>query len=77
MLDSQFVTFFIVAGLLWTVIVSTGVDQARRYFLNATVRRWLDGGSGALLLGFGVRLALAPKWPHIWRWGDQLGTSSL
>ncbi len=51
----------IVQSMLWMLIVSAGVDQARRFLLNATVRRWLDGGSGALLVGFGVRLALAPK----------------
>ena len=51
----------IVQTMLWMVIVSAAVDQARRFLLNATVRRWMDGGSGALLVGFGVRLAFAYK----------------
>ncbi len=51
----------IVQSILWSAIVSTGVDQARRYLLNPKVRRWIDGGSGALLVGFGIRLALVPK----------------
>ncbi len=51
----------IVQCMLWLVIVSVGVDQARRFFLHTRFRRWLDGGSGALLLGFGARLALATR----------------
>ncbi len=59
---SMFLTgIHIAQSMLWMVIVSAGVDRARRFFLNATVRRWLDGGSGALLVGFGARLALAAK----------------
>jgi len=38
--------------------VSMVVDQTRRFFLQSTVRRWLDGVCGALFVGFGVRLAL-------------------
>ena len=41
------------------VAVSMVVDQTRRFFLKSTARRWLDGVCGALLVGFGVRLALA------------------
>lgn len=59
---SMFLTgIHIVQSMVWMVIVSAGVDQMRRFFLNATVRRWLDGGSGALLVGFGVRLVFATK----------------
>jgi RhtB (resistance to homoserine/threonine) family protein len=46
-------------GILWLVGVSMAVDQTRRLFLHAMVRRWLDGICGALFVGFGVRLALA------------------
>jgi len=45
-------------GILWLVAVSIAVDQTRRFFLQSTVRRWLDGVCGALLVGLGVRLAL-------------------
>jgi RhtB (resistance to homoserine/threonine) family protein len=46
-------------GILWLVGVSMAVDQTRRLFLHAMVRRWLDGICGTLFVGFGVRLALA------------------
>jgi RhtB (resistance to homoserine/threonine) family protein len=48
-----------VEGMLWLVVVSIVVDQTRQFFLKSTVRRWLDGVCGTLLVGFGVRLALA------------------
>lgn len=47
-----------VEGIVWLVGVSMAVDQTRRLFLQATVRRWLDGICGTLFIGFGVRLAL-------------------
>jgi threonine/homoserine/homoserine lactone efflux protein len=47
-----------VEGILWLVVVSIMVEQTRRFFLHATVRRWLDGVCGTLLVGLGVRLAL-------------------
>ncbi len=48
-----------IEGMVWLVAVSMVVDQTRRFFLKSTARRWLDGVCGALLVGFGVRLALA------------------
>ena len=48
----------VVVGL-WLVVVSIVVDQTRQFFLKSTVRRWLDGVCGTLLVSFGVRLALA------------------
>jgi threonine/homoserine/homoserine lactone efflux protein len=48
-----------VEGLVWLVAVSIVVEQTRRLFLQPTVRRWLDGVCGVLLVGCGVRLALA------------------
>jgi len=47
-----------VEGILWLVAVSMAVDQTRRLFLRALVRRWLDGICGVLFVGLGVRLAL-------------------
>ena len=46
-------------GILWLVVVSMVVDQTRRFFLKSTIRRWLDGVCGTLLVGLGVRLAVA------------------
>jgi threonine/homoserine/homoserine lactone efflux protein len=34
------------------------VEHTRRFFMQAAVRRWLDGVCGTLFVGFGVRLAL-------------------
>jgi len=48
-----------VEGMVWLVAVSIVVEQTRRLFLQSTVRRWLDGVCGVLLVGCGVRLALA------------------
>jgi threonine/homoserine/homoserine lactone efflux protein len=50
-----------VEGILWLVIVSVVVDHMRRFFIRSAIRRWLDGVCGALLVGFGVRLALARR----------------
>src|SRR5262245_17966989 len=47
-----------VEGVLWLVVVSIVVEQTRRFFLRAIVRRWLDGVCGTLLAGLGIRLAL-------------------
>jgi RhtB (resistance to homoserine/threonine) family protein len=46
-----------VEGLLWLVLVSIVVDHTRRFFMQSSVRRWLDGVCGTLFVGFGVRLA--------------------
>jgi threonine/homoserine/homoserine lactone efflux protein len=35
------------------------LDYMQRFILKSTVRRWLDGLCGAMLVGFGARLALA------------------
>jgi threonine/homoserine/homoserine lactone efflux protein len=50
-----------VEGVLWLVVVSVAVDRMRRFFIRSAIRRWLDGVCGALLVGFGVRLALARR----------------
>jgi RhtB (resistance to homoserine/threonine) family protein len=45
-------------SIAWLVLVSMAIDRTRRLVLRSAVRRWLDGLCGALLVGFGVRLAL-------------------
>jgi RhtB (resistance to homoserine/threonine) family protein len=47
-----------VEGIVWLVVVSVAVDRMQHFFIRSAVRRWLDGLCGALLVGFGVRLAL-------------------
>lgn len=47
-----------VEGILWLVVVSIVLDHTRQFFMQPTVRRWLDGVCGTLLVGLGLRLAL-------------------
>jgi len=47
-----------IEGILWLVTVSSVVEQTRQFFLQSTLRRWLDGVCGTLFIGLGVRLAL-------------------
>jgi RhtB (resistance to homoserine/threonine) family protein len=50
-----------VEGLLWLSTLSMTLDRTRRFILKSAVRRWLDGLCGAVLMGFGLRLALARR----------------
>ena len=52
-----------VEGLLWLAALSVLLDHTRRFILHATVRRWLDGLCGAVLVGCGARLALERQSP--------------
>ena len=47
-----------IEAILWFVLLSILLDHLRRFLLKSTVRRWLDGLCGAVLVGFGARLAL-------------------
>jgi len=47
-----------VEAILWFVLLSIMLDHIRRFILKSTVRRWLDGLCGTVLVGFGARLAL-------------------
>jgi L-lysine exporter family protein LysE/ArgO len=52
------IVFGVIAGLLiWITTLSTLVHGGRR-FVSDTVYRWINFGSGVLLLGFGVWFAL-------------------
>ena len=48
-----------VEAILWFGLLSILLDHLRRFILQSAVRRWLDGLCGAMLVGFGARLALA------------------
>lgn len=48
-------------GIAWFGFVSWGVDRSRQFFLRPRLRRFMDGLCGAVLLGFGLRLALAQR----------------
>jgi threonine/homoserine/homoserine lactone efflux protein len=47
-----------VEGILWLITVAIAIERARQVLLASAIRRWLDGVCGAVLLGFGARLAL-------------------
>lgn len=48
-------------GIAWLCFVSWGVDRSRQFFLRPRLRRFMDGVCGAVLVGFGLRLALAQR----------------
>lgn len=49
--------FHIVIGVCWFSFLSCSLQRVRATLLRPLVRRWLDGGVGALMVFFGVRLA--------------------
>jgi threonine/homoserine/homoserine lactone efflux protein len=51
----------IAMGLVWLSVVAAAVDQAQRLVTSGSVRRWLNGACGAVLVGLGVRLALVDR----------------
>lgn len=48
-----------VEGLLWFTLIILGARAARGFLSRRRVRRTVDAGTGAVLLGFGVRLGLS------------------
>jgi len=45
-------------GLLWSMVLVAGLERIRGGLSRRRVRRTLDAATGAVLLGFGARLAL-------------------
>ncbi|PSN20404.1 threonine transporter RhtB [filamentous cyanobacterium CCP5] len=45
--------------IFWLVALSILLDRIRHVLLQVRVRRWLEGICGAVLLGFGAKLAIA------------------
>lgn len=48
-------------GLVWLTGLATGASRARQFITRRAVRAWLDGICGVVLVGLGVRLALAKR----------------
>ncbi|MEV0896429.1 LysE family translocator [Actinoplanes sp. NPDC049802] len=48
-------------GLLWFTVIIMGAQAARGFLARRVVRRTVDAGTGAVLLGFGVRLGLSSQ----------------
>jgi threonine/homoserine/homoserine lactone efflux protein len=47
-----------VEGIVWLTLVTLAVSRARAVMRRASVRRWLERTTGAVLIGFGARVAL-------------------
>ncbi|GAB2467325.1 threonine/homoserine/homoserine lactone efflux protein [Conyzicola lurida] len=45
----------------WFTLIIFGARGVRRWLERDTVRKWIDGVTGAALVGFGVRLAIVAK----------------
>lgn len=45
-------------GIVWFGVLTAATTRVRRLLARAAVRRWLDRATGAVFVGFGVRLAL-------------------
>jgi RhtB (resistance to homoserine/threonine) family protein len=50
-----------VLGIAWLSAVAWAVDRSRHFFLRPRLRRWMDGLCGTVLIGLGLRLALAER----------------
>jgi threonine/homoserine/homoserine lactone efflux protein len=48
-------------GILWFSAIILGAGALRGYLARRSVRRAVDGGTGAVLLGFGVKLGLSAR----------------
>ena len=46
-------------GIVWLGALSTVLGRARAFVRRGSVQRWLEGVSGTVLVGLGVRLAAA------------------
>ncbi len=45
-------------GDVWLTVFARVVQRARRVLTRADVRRWLERGTGAVLVALGIRMAL-------------------
>jgi threonine/homoserine/homoserine lactone efflux protein len=50
-----------IEGLLWFALIIFGAQAARGFLARRAVRRTVDAGTGAVLIGFGVRLGLSSR----------------
>jgi threonine/homoserine/homoserine lactone efflux protein len=50
-----------VEGILWFTAIILGAGALRRQLARRSVRRAVDGGTGAVLLGFGLKLGLSGR----------------
>jgi threonine/homoserine/homoserine lactone efflux protein len=48
-------------GLIWFTAIITGAQALRTFLTRRKVQRAVDGGTGAVLVGFGLELGLSPR----------------
>jgi threonine/homoserine/homoserine lactone efflux protein len=48
-------------GLVWFSLIIFGAQAARGFLARRAVRRTVDAGTGAVLIGFGLRLGLSSR----------------
>jgi threonine/homoserine/homoserine lactone efflux protein len=48
-------------GMVWFAAIIAGALALRGHLARRSVRRAVDGGTGAVLVGFGVKLGLASR----------------
>lgn len=53
-----FLTVHLVEGLLWFVLITAVVEQARSFLVRPTVRRRLERAAGVVFIALGVRIAI-------------------
>ena len=51
----------IVVGLIWMTLYAHLVARAHRTLTRGDVRRWLEGATGVVLIGLGLRVAVEPR----------------
>lgn len=50
-----------IMGIIWLAGVAGFIDRARRFVVQSSVRKWLDGVCGTVLVALGLRLALEDR----------------
>jgi RhtB (resistance to homoserine/threonine) family protein len=50
-----------IMSILWLVFLSAFLARTRNFMVRTSVRRWLEGICGTILIGLGIRLAFAEK----------------
>jgi threonine/homoserine/homoserine lactone efflux protein len=51
----------VLMGLVWLMLFAAGIDRFSRVFGSPVVRRRIERFTGVVLIGFGIRLALARR----------------
>ncbi len=50
-----------VLGIVWLGLITLSLDKMRSWMLKPRVRAWIEGSTGFILFGFGIRLALSKR----------------